>query len=385
MPSVFVTDGLLRKSLSATRSLGGKGINTIVGEKSILSPSGFSKYCNKRLKYPDPQRYPDQFLKWAKENLDNNTVLIPMDDTILKLLIENEDLIKNYKCIFPSKEAYNIACDKFETIKLAMQQDIDCPKSYFPKDNQDLLHIADIITYPAIIKPRKSSGSRGIRKVDNKEQLIAIFNEVKKDYNIPLIQEFVPLGERYDVCLIYDRNNEIKATFVQKEIRHFPIEMGPSTVQESVKYEELIERSRKLLQPLKWTGIVEVEYMVDPRTNKPKLMEINPRFWNSLDLAVRAGVDFPYLYYKLSIGENVEQVTKYNVGIKSRWSIPADLLHFLLNRQRFKMKPSFLAGEKHGVYDDTFSKNEPLPGIVFLLACVKYMFSLDSLKMFFRR
>ncbi|MDF2606147.1 MAG: D-aspartate ligase [Bacillales bacterium] len=385
MKRAFVTDGLLRKSLSATRSLGKKGINTIVGEKSIISPSGFSKYCNKRLKYPDPQYYPEQFLQWLKENIDNNTVLIPMDDTILKLLIENRKFIKNYKCILPSKEAYNTACDKFETIKLSMKQNIDCPKSYLPKDNLDLLQIADIITYPAIIKPRISSGSRGIRKAENKEQLITIFNKVKNIYNIPLIQEFVPTGDRYDVCLVYDCNSEIKATFVQKEIRHFPIEMGPSTVQESVKYDELIERSVRLLQPLKWTGIVEVEYMVDPRNNEPKLMEINPRFWNSLDLAVRVGVDFPYLYYKLCMDENVELMTDYKVGIKSRWSIPGDILHFILNRQRFKMVPSFFAGKKHQVYDDTFSKNDPLPGIIFLLACVKFMLSLDSLKMFFRR
>lgn len=39
-----------------------------------------------------------------------------------------------------------------------------------------------------------------------------------------------------------------------------------------------------------------VEWKVDLRDGRPKLMEINPRFWGSLELAVRSGVNFPSLY-----------------------------------------------------------------------------------------
>ena len=38
-----------------------------------------------------------------------------------------------------------------------------------------------------------------------------------------------------------------------------------------------------------------MEYKQDRRTGTPLLMEVNGRFWGSLQLAIDAGVDFPYL------------------------------------------------------------------------------------------
>ncbi|MBW9234444.1 hypothetical protein JQK62_19705, partial [Leptospira santarosai] len=127
-----------------------------------------------------------------------------------------------------------------------------------------------------------SSGSRGIRKVCNKEELVPLFMEVQKQYGEILIQEFIPLGDRFDVCLLYDAHHEVKASFVQKEIRHFPVDMGPSTVQESVMFHELIEQSKTLLNPLNWSGIVEVEYMMDARNNQPVLNGNSIRVFGTL-------------------------------------------------------------------------------------------------------
>ncbi|MDF2558043.1 MAG: D-aspartate ligase [Bacillales bacterium] len=309
-----------------------------------------------------------------------------MDDAVLEVVIQHQSELKKYcKCLLPKRKAFEVASDKYETMKLAKQQGIDSPETILPNNQNDLKEIANHLTYPVIIKPRKSSGSRGIRKVNTREELIESFSKIHLDFQSPMIQEFIPLGDRYDVCLIYNRNNEVKASFVQREVRHFPIEMGPSTVQESVEYQELIERSIQLLQPLKWVGIVEVEFMIDPRTNEPKLMEINPRFWNSLDLAVQSGVDFPHLFYKLSLEEQVTNIRDYKVGMKSRWLIPGDVLHFLYNKKRFEMNPPLLSGKKSLVIDDTFSMSDPMPGLVFILACVRFALSFQSLKLFIKR
>jgi len=51
----------------------------------------------------------------------------------------------------------------------------------------------------------------------------------------------------------------------------------------------------------------------------PYLMEVNGRFWGSLQLAIDAGVDFPWLLYQLATGRDVESVNGYALGIKSRW------------------------------------------------------------------
>src|SRR5689334_18133684 len=106
MQTALITDGLLRKSLSATRSLGCKGIKTVVGEKSWFSPSGFSKFCNKRMKYPDPIEKRELFLNWLIHRLkqSNFPVFMPMDDAVMDVVMDNIGDIKNLcRCILPTK------------------------------------------------------------------------------------------------------------------------------------------------------------------------------------------------------------------------------------------------------------------------------------------
>jgi predicted ATP-grasp superfamily ATP-dependent carboligase len=388
MDTALITDGLLRKSLSTTRSLGRRGIKTLVGEKTWFSPSGFSKYCGQRMKYPDPVSESTLFWDWLNQTLqqDDHPVFLPMDDAVMNIVMDNLDDVKKIsKCLLPSKHAFDIASDKYQTMELAKKQKIKSPITYLAERDENVREIADFAEYPLIIKPRKSSGSRGIRKVYNKGELLQTYKDIQNQYSDLMIQEYIPLGNRYDVCLLYDNNHEVKSTFVQKEIRHFPIQMGPSTVQESVKFDELIEQSIELLKPLNWSGIVEVEFMIDSRTNQPILMEINPRFWNSLDLSVQCGVDFPFLLYQLCQGKEIQVTKQYEVGRRSRWLFPGDILHFLFNKNRLNMEPPFLSGKKERVYDDTFSSTDPAPGVILILACFRYAFTIQVWKMFFKR
>ena len=57
-----------------------------------------------------------------------------------------------------------------------------------------------------------------------------------------------------------------------------------------------------------------VEFKVDPRDGIPKLMEVNPRFWGSLQLAIVSGVDFPYLILKMARRESFEPILHYACG-----------------------------------------------------------------------
>src|SRR6185503_12080629 len=49
------------------------------------------------------------------------------------------------------------------------------------------------------------------------------------------------------------------------------------------------------------------------------LMEINGRFWGSLQLAMDAGVDFPALLVDAALGRRTTPVTAWRSGVRSRW------------------------------------------------------------------
>jgi hypothetical protein len=48
-------------------------------------------------------------------------------------------------------------------------------------------------------------------------------------------------------------------------------------------------------------------------------MEINGRFWGSLQLAIDAGVDFPNLLLDAAAGTPRPPVLRWKLGVRSRW------------------------------------------------------------------
>lgn len=388
MKTVLLTNGQQRKTLAAARSLGKRGIKVIIAEETIFNPSAFSKYCRKFLRCPNPQKDPDKYYEWLYESIKKYgcDVLFPMDDDVLNVVMKHrEELLKICKITLPPADSYELACDKGLSTKMVDKAGVPCPKTIYPVDLKDALLLSESLKYPLIVKPRKSAGSRGIRIVSKRDELKEIYDKVSKEYPEPIIQEFMGIGDRYSVCLFYDNEHELKAYFTQKHLRRYPVEMGPSVVQKSIEYPELLEMGIKAMENIRWTGVVEMDFMVDPRDNILKFLEINPRFWGCLQMAIYAGVDFPWLLYKLGIEGSVESITKYETGLMCRWLLPGDIMHFISNNKRKNMDPPFLAGKRHNVRDDIISAEDPLPVLGFVFACFRYLLDIRMWRVFIIR
>jgi predicted ATP-grasp superfamily ATP-dependent carboligase len=390
MSTVLFTNGMLSKTLAAVRSLGSRGIRTITSEKTLWHTSGFSKYASKNVTCPDPKISPENFLDWLvstirKERCD---VLFPMDDDTMEIVIANrKELEPLVRFVAPSSYCFDIAADKGSTIRLAIERDVPCPRTVQLSEQsvpsgKEFLEAIQNMEYPLVIKPRHSSGSRGIRFVQNQDDFIRNLLSIQSEYPNPIIQERIPPGTKYDVCLCYNSKHEMVASFVQKQIRNYPIERGPSTVHESVLYPELIKLSVELMKGIPWYGVVDVEFMIDPRNGQPKLMEINPRFWSSLHLSVRCGVDFPWIMYQMAMEQRVEPVTEYIVGKTGRALFPGDVLHFLSNPKRHRMNPPIWTTK---LPDDMVSLHDPLPTVGFLLSALRYSVDINTWKLLIKR
>jgi predicted ATP-grasp superfamily ATP-dependent carboligase len=132
--------------------------------------------------------------------------------------------------------------------------------------------------------------------------------------------------------LIWD--GELKAAFCHRRLREKPPWGGVSVYCESVPLDQnLLEKSFALLKALDWQGVAMVEFKVDRSDGQAKLMEVNGRFWGSLQLAIDAGINFPLLLYRLATGENIPGQFEYRVGLKSRWLL-GDLDHLLIRLRR---------------------------------------------------
>ena len=56
-----------------------------------------------------------------------------------------------------------------------------------------------------------------------------------------------------------------------------------------------------LMQALKWSSIVNIDFIYDENDKQAKILEVNPRYWQSLLGSLFAGVNFPYLAYLASL------------------------------------------------------------------------------------
>ena len=360
MSSVFVPDGRSIASVAIVRSLGKKGIDITSGNERRLSATAFSKYVNHRTIYPSPEKSPELFTSEMyklvkKEKFD---VVMPVRDSTTILFSKLKDKLANYtKIPIPEYSTIMKGRNKAQTLKAAMDIDIPCPITYF--DEKQISKLKNSLEYPVLIRACESSGSRGIVRVDSPDRLMSEYHNLKEQFGDVIVQEYIPhLGEAYNVSALFNQYSEPRAVFAMKKIRQYPITGGPTAFAESIKGTEVKNYAVKLLKEMNWVGVAEVEFLFDERDKKPKLLEINPRFWNPLSLAIDSGVDFPSLLYDMAMDGDIKPVTNYQIGVKWRYYI-YDLLCFKDTPNKLNKIPEF--AKFQNVHDAILSYHDPGP------------------------
>lgn len=338
--SVLVTDAAGNHALAVVRSLGRRGIRVAVADSAPCAKSFFSRYCAERHVYPSPALGTREFLNHLRLILERvkPAMLMPMTErTILAILARREEIESSVALApLPSMDAIRVAFDKSLTVRLARSLGVPVPATYSFDRLPDLEKIGPELSYPVVIKPRQSeiltvdgrivsSGTVaycfGPRELENR------YLSVHRRAPLPLIQEFIS-GEGYGVSVLCD-HGKIKALFAHRRLRMIRPTGSGSSLRESIAPPAaMVEAARSLLETLKWHGVAMVEFKLDARDRIPRLMEINGRFWNSLPLAVAAGVDFPYLLHRLGTEGETPECFDYRVGVRSRW-LAGDVRHLV--------------------------------------------------------
>ena len=156
------------------------------------------------------------------------------------------------------------------------------PATEFPECADEAFQIAERMHYPLVIKPRISSGSRGLRVVTGFEQFCKFYPLIDRDYPRPILQEFIPLREAVGFVAFYGRDGGLKALCQHKRLHEYPLSGGPSTLRETICDDRLTRISRKLLEHLSWRGPAMVEFQSGRKRwnaktdgNKPQALGIH--------------------------------------------------------------------------------------------------------------
>src|SRR5207248_63861 len=149
-------------------------------------------------------------------------------------------------------------------------------------------------------------------RVDDRGALLARYDEACRigAADGVMVQEFIPGGGEAQfsfaaLCL----DGRPLASLTGRRTRQCPMDFGrASTYVETVDEPAVEALARRLLGAMRYTGLVEVEFKRDPRDGRCKVLDINARTWGWHSLGHRAGLDFPYLQWRLIRGEAVPEL-----------------------------------------------------------------------------
>jgi len=327
MKRVLVLDATQRSALAVTRSLGKQSIPVFTADEFPTALAGCSRFSEQYYSYPSPRLYQDNFVETVarlceKQGID---IAIPMTELTTTLLLEHQTSFSNTAIPFPDIVTVDSLTDKCLLMKLAESLNISTPGTWYAETPADLPCILEDLPYPLVLKPGKSwlrqngQWSRyGVRFANDPREARKILESDPAFRVHPFLLQKYIAGHGQGVFALYDKGKPL-AFFAHRRLREKPPQGGVSVLSESIPVDRVqLATARSLLDKANWHGVAMVEFKI-AEDGTPYLMEINTRFWGSLQLAIDAGVNFPYLLYQLACGERPEPITSYNTGNRLRW------------------------------------------------------------------
>lgn len=325
---VLITDADNRSALAATRSLGARGHIVTVAAERHPALASVSRYASAVESCPRPSADPQGFVAAIVEIATRQRidVLLPMTEITTLLLTEHQHLLPEHcRLPFPPMECVARASNKAYVVQAADELGVPTPATRIVNSVTEASALAETLTFPAVIKPARSrvqtpSGwiSTAVSYAADRDVYSRKIQSLRPEEYPLLIQERIQ-GPGVGVFACFDRGKPV-AWFTHRRIREKPPSGGVSVLRESAPLDPAaVDHATKLLTHLGWHGVAMVEFKRDDRNGSLRLMEINGRFWGSLQLAIDAGVDFPALLVELAAGKHPAPIASYDVGVRSRW------------------------------------------------------------------
>lgn len=326
---VLVNDGV-RPSMGVVRSLGRKGIEVGVLAESLFAPVVHSRYCTRRYLGPPPAS--GSFIGAVIDLLrrEHYDAVIPIGyEATLSFAEHREQLAALARIETMDAEKIRMVANKRKAFELAVAAGVPVPRTIYPASLPEAIGRCTELQYPVVIKALCETRGHTVRYAKRPAEVPSIYRWFCErwgfsDGNLPMLQEFIP-GDGCGFFALY-QHGSCKRIFMHRRVRENPPAGGVSTCAESFFDPRLKEYGIRLLDSLKWHGVAMVEFRRDGRDNEFKLMEINPRFWGSLDLAIAAGVDFPYDLCQIIQGKTLEYSDRYDRHARFHWP-SLDLQH----------------------------------------------------------
>jgi len=243
--------------------------------------------------------------------------IFPSWDPHVYVLAKNRERFVRQGVVLPVPDFETLltALDKSRTIEAARELGFPIPRSVLHEGGADPRDTAADLGFPLVLKPRFTSGGRGMVVVKDDRELREALPPLIRSHGNPIIQEYVPGGQRGSVQLVVDQAGRVVFAFRKRRRRSLRVTARFGTVSESADPEPEAAEAAALVGRLGLWGAMGIETMLDPRDGVRKLMEINPRFPRQLWNRTALGINEPWMCLCIARGEPVPEVESYPRGV----------------------------------------------------------------------
>jgi predicted ATP-grasp superfamily ATP-dependent carboligase len=373
----LILDADLRQSLVTARSLGRAGVRVHLAETHGGAPAFASRWCASVALVPDVAEDSTGFVERVIalcESIGRPVLITGHDGSIEALRAHRDEIERVATLALAPERALALAIDKRTTLAAAQRIGLKVPPGVTVTDLTSIGGALDEIGLPVVIKPAVSwvdGGATAWRAAPSlartPEDAVATVARLVEGGVGALLQGWLP-GSREAVSVLF-ADGIMWAVFAQRADRMYPVLGGASVARESIAVPaDIGPGAEALIRELSLEGYSEIEFRRDA-AGDAFLMEINPRLSASVEVAVRAGVDFPLLLYEWAAGHSMQAATSYRCGSRMRY-LKGDV-SWLKEALRDPQHPdaprpavalaSFLAGFGRRTGYDYWDRGDPRP------------------------
>ena len=294
-------------ALGVTRALGGMGVPIVSVHHDPRDMAHFSKFVVEEIPAPHPAKYEDAYIELLLQLAKRfgNSLLIPTSDETLTIVSKHkETLAMHFIVACTDWDITQKFINKKHTHLLAVRAGVPVPRTVVPQSRAEVERYLESIEFPCLVKPCQGhlyyeQFKRKMTTAENPDELLSAYLQATERGLEVMLQEIIPgddsLGANYNAYFWDDRP---LAEFTAQQLRNAPPSFGSPRVVVSEEIPEVIEPGRRILRALGFYGYACTEFKKDPRDGVYKLMEVNGRHNLSTLLAVRCGINFPWLQYQ---------------------------------------------------------------------------------------
>ena len=313
----LVPDSHLNAAVAGIRGLGGAGLRVMAVGPSWTAAGLWSKHCAARAVSPsivdDPPGYADRLQRLADES--GPLVVYPSREETIDAMLAERSAWHGVILPFPGDSVLDRVRDKSRLVETADAAGIDTPEMLFCGPARELR--SRRFPVPVVVKPaRPVSSLKTARLVRDAQQLETLLQSVRDD-DVLLVQERLR-GPIVSVELVLDRDGNLAARFQHATRRTWPAAAGSIALATSVEPDEaLVQRTASMLARVGYWGLAQVDFVDTPSGHV--LLDVNPRFYRCLPLAIACGTNLPALWHAVTVGRSVGPPQRYRVGVTYRW------------------------------------------------------------------